>query len=304
MTATDTAKTAAKGAVHPAVHPAARTDAEAAGPAPGGGRAGRRGRTPALRTVLPPLGALLVMIALWQLVIVAFDIPGYMLPSPATMLDTVTGEFDSVLTPTWVTLRESVLGFLIAGAVGVASALVMGRWRLMERSLYPYLILLQTIPIVAVAPLFVVWLGPGMATNTLVAAMIALFPVAANTLQGLKSVDRNLVQLYSMAGAPARVQLLFLRLPGALPEILTGLRVAAGASVIGAIVGEFVAGVGGGAGGLGYVITESAVQLRTPQLFLAVLGASVVSLLLFGAVVAAERFLLGKWHESALPTDE
>ncbi|MEU4657358.1 ABC transporter permease [Streptomyces sp. NPDC023723] len=300
MTAIDTAKTAAKSASKAA----ARTDTAATGPEPGGGPAGRRGRTPALRTVLPPLGALVVMIALWQLVIVAFDVPGYMLPSPATMLDTVTGEFDCVLTPTWVTLRESVLGFLIAGAVGVASALVMGRWRLMERSLYPYLILLQTIPIVAVAPLFVVWLGPGMATNTLVAAMIALFPVAANTLQGLKSVDRNLVQLYSMAGAPARVQLLFLRLPGALPEILTGLRVAAGASVIGAIVGEFVAGVGGGAGGLGYVITESAVQLRTPQLFLAVLGASVVSLLLFGAVVAAERFLLGKWHESALPTDE
>ncbi|MFE7034540.1 ABC transporter permease [Streptomyces sp. NPDC057621] len=278
----------------------ARTSVEDAQPA----KSPRAGRPVALRTVLPPLGALVVMIALWQLVIVAFDIPGYMLPSPMTMVDTVLHEADSILTPTWVTLRESVLGFVLAGVVGVSSALVMGRWRLMERSLYPYLILLQTIPIVAIAPLFVVWLGPGMATNTMVAAMIALFPVAANTLQGLKSVDRNLVQLYSMAGAPARVQLLFLRLPGALPEILTGLRVAAGASVIGAIVGEFVAGVGGGAGGLGYVITESAVQLRTPQLFLAVFGASVVSLLLFAVVVGAERFLLGKWHESALPTDE
>jgi NitT/TauT family transport system permease protein len=264
----------------------------------------RRWRSVAVRTVLPPLGALVVVIGLWQLVIAVFDVPGYMLPSPATMVDTVHHQFGSLGTPTWVTLRESVLGFVIAAAVGVASALVMARWPLMERSLYPYLILLQTIPIVAVAPLFVVWLGPGMATNTMVAAMIALFPVAANTLQGLKSVDRNLVQLYSMAGAPARVQLLFLRLPGALPEILTGLRVAAGASVIGAIVGEFVAGVGGGAGGLGYVITESAVQLRTPQLFLAVIGASVVSLLLFAVVVSAERFLLGKWHESALPTDE
>nr|WTB28216.1 ABC transporter permease [Streptomyces sp. NBC_00830]WTB35865.1 ABC transporter permease [Streptomyces sp. NBC_00830] len=263
-----------------------------------------RRRPMALKTILPPLGALVVVIALWQLVIVVFDVPGYMLPSPMTMVDTFHHEIDFLFTPTWVTLRESVLGFVIAAVIGVASALVMGRWPLMERSLYPYLILLQTIPIVAVAPLFVVWLGPGMATNTMVAAMIALFPVAANTLQGLKSIDRNLVQLYSMAGAPARVQLLFLRLPGALPEILTGLRVAAGASVIGAIVGEFVAGVGGGAGGLGYVITESAVQLRTPQLFLAVFGASVVSLLLFAVVVAAERFLLGKWHESALPTDE
>ncbi|MEU6537847.1 ABC transporter permease [Streptomyces sp. NPDC047000] len=266
--------------------------------------AGRRRRLPTARTVLPPLAALVIMICLWQLAIVVFGIPGYMLPSPTTMVDTVLHEAGSILTPTWVTLRESVLGFLVAGLVGVVSALVMGRWRLMERSLYPYLILLQTVPIVAVAPLFVVWLGPGMATNSMVAAMIALFPVAANTLQGLKSVDRNLVQLYTMAGAPARVQLLFLRLPGALPEILTGLRVAAGASVIGAIVGEFVAGVGGGDGGLGYVITESAVQLRTPQLFLAVLGASVVSLLFFAVVVAAEKLLIGKWHESALPADE
>jgi NitT/TauT family transport system permease protein len=264
----------------------------------------RRWRSRAVKTVLPPVGAFAVGIGLWQLVIVAFNIPGYMLPSPATMAGTLTGEFGTLTEPTWVTLRESVLGFAIAGVVGVLSALVMARWRLMERSLYPYLILLQTIPIVAVAPLFVVWLGPGMTTNTLVAAMIALFPVAANTLQGLKSIDRNLVQLYTMAGAPPWVQLLFLRLPGALPEILTGLRVAAGASVIGAIVGEFVAGVGGGAGGLGYVITESAVQLRTPQLFLAVIGASVVSLLLFAVVVLVEKYLLGRWHESALPTEE
>lgn len=263
-----------------------------------------RWRSVAVRTVLPPLGALAVGIGLWELVVVVFHIPGYMLPSPATMVSTVHHEFGTLGTPVWVTLRESVLGFVIAAVVGVLCALVMGRWPLMERSLYPYLILLQTIPIVAVAPLFVVWLGPGIATNTMVAAMIALFPVAANTLQGLKSVDRHLVQLYTMAGAPPRVQLLFLRLPGALPSILTGLRVAAGASVIGAIVGEFVAGVGGGEGGLGYVITESAVQLRTPQLFLAVFGAIVVSLLLFAVVVSAERYLLGRWHESALPTEE
>lgn len=149
-------------------------------------------------------------------------------------------------------------------------------------------------------PLFVVWLGAGPLTNTLVGAMIALFPVAANTLSGLKPADRNLVQLYTMAGAPPRVQLLSLRLPAALPAILTGLRVAAGASV----TGEFVAGVGGGQGGLGYVITESAVQLQTPQLFLAVLLASAVSLALFAAVVTVERQLLRRWHEPTLPAGE
>jgi NitT/TauT family transport system permease protein len=257
-----------------------------------------------LMLVLPPIGALLVAVALWQSLISLFDIPGYMLPSPTTMFHTIQHGWSGIGEPTLVTARESYGGFLIAAVVGVLSALVMARWRLMERGLYPYLILLQTIPIVAIAPLFVVWLGPGAATNTLVSAMIALFPVAANTLHGLKSTDRNLVQLYTMAGAPPRVRLLSLSLPGALPSILTGLRVAAGSAVIGAIVGEFVAGVGGGAGGLGYVITQSAVQLRVPQLFLAVIGASVVSLLLFGMVVAVERRLLGRWHESAMSTEE
>jgi NitT/TauT family transport system permease protein len=279
-------------------------DSSETGVASGRTTIARRGRGRLVRTALPPLGALVVGIGLWQLVVTVFGIPGYMLPSPATMVHTADAELGTLAEPTWITLQESYLGFLVAGVIGVAAALVMAHWRLMERSLYPYLILLQTVPIVAIAPLFVVWLGPGTATNTLVAAMIALFPVAANTLQGLKSTDRNLVQLYTMAGAAPRVQLLFLRLPGALPNILTGLRVAAGASVIGAIVGEFVAGVGGGQGGLGYVITESAVQLRTPELFLAVLGASVVSLLLFAVVVLVERALLGRWHESALPTEE
>ncbi|MQY30503.1 ABC transporter permease [Nocardia aurantia] len=254
--------------------------------------------------LLPPLGAFVLGIALWQLIIGVFDIPPYMLPSPRTLLDTLWDERRSIWQPTWVTVRESYLAFLLATVAGVAVALVMSRWRLTERGFYPYLIVLQTIPIVAIAPLFVVWIGAGQTTNMLVGAMIALFPVAANTLHGLKSIDRNLVQLYAMAGAPPRVTLFSLRLPGASPSILTGMRIAAGSSVIGAIVGEFVAGVGGGQGGLGYIITQSAVQLRTPQLFVAVVMASVVSLVLFAAVVVLERLLLSRWHESALADEE
>ncbi|MGV0742460.1 ABC transporter permease [Mycolicibacterium sp. XJ870] len=257
-----------------------------------------------LRRALPPMGAFVLAIALWQLIIVVFDIPSYMLPSPWALLETLWEERTTIWQPTWVTVQESYLAFLVATVAGVAIALVMARWNITERGFYPYLIVLQTIPIVAIAPLFVVWIGPGQITNMLVGAMIALFPVAANTLHGLKSVDRNLVQLYSMAGAPPRVTMFSLRLPGASPSILTGMRIAAGSSVIGAIVGEFVAGVGGGEGGLGYIITQSAVQLRTPQLFVAVVMASVVSLVLFGFVVVLERLLLSRWHESALPDDE
>lgn len=257
-----------------------------------------------LTRALPPLGAFALGIALWQLIIVIFDVPSYMLPSPWTLLQTLWEERTSIWTPTWVTVQESYLAFLVATLAGIAIALVMARWNITERGFYPYLIVLQTIPIVAIAPLFVVWIGPGQTTNMLVGAMIALFPVAANTLHGLKSIDRNLVQLYSMAGAAPRVTLFSLRLPGASPSILTGMRIAAGSAVIGAIVGEFVAGVGGGEGGLGYIITQSAVQLRTPQLFVAVVMASLVSLVLFGFVVLLERLLLSRWHESALPDEE
>ena len=263
-----------------------------------------RPRGSRLRRALPPIGAFAVGILLWQLVIVVFSVPSYMLPTPWTLVTTMWEERATIWQPTWVTMQESYLAFLVATVAGIAIALVMGRWSITERGFYPYLIVLQTIPIVAIAPLFVVWIGPGQTTNMMVGAMIALFPVAANTLHGLKSIDRNLVQLYSMAGAPPRVTLLSLRLPGASPSILTGMRIAAGSSVIGAIVGEFVAGVGGGEGGLGYIITQSAVQLRTPQLFVAVVMASVVSLVLFAAVVLLERLLLGRWHESALPDEE
>uniref|UniRef100_A0A942Y9M0 ABC transporter permease n=1 Tax=Neobacillus citreus TaxID=2833578 RepID=A0A942Y9M0_9BACI len=266
----------------------------------------RRAKRPSfVRTsVLPAVGAAIIVIALWQAVVSVFGMPTYLLPSPLDFVQAVGSEAGNLVQPSLVTMQEAYLGFALAAVVGFLAALLMARWNLVERGMYPYLVLLQTIPIIAVAPLFVVWFGSGIATNVLVSAMIAVFPVAANTLQGLKSTDRNLVQLYRMAGAPERVQLFSLRVPAALPQILTGLRIASGSSVIGAIVGEFVAGIGGGAGGLGYVITLDATQLRTPELFAAVIAASLVSLIIFGVVALIEGQLLKRWHESALPTEE
>jgi NitT/TauT family transport system permease protein len=254
--------------------------------------------------VLPPIVALVIVLIVWQAAITLLSLPPYLMPGPIDVYGALVSRFLDMLPAALITMQEAYLGFGLAAISGFVAALIMARWTVAERGLYPYLVLLQTIPIVAIAPLFVVWFGPGQATNVLVAAMIAVFPVAANTLQGLKSTDRNLVQLYRMAGAPPRVQLFSLRVPSALPQILTGLRIASGSSVIGAIVGEFVAGVGGGRGGLGYVITLDATQLRTPDLFVAVLLASAVSLILFGAVALVESQLLKRWHESALPAEE
>ena len=281
--------------------PAAATPQAAARPkAP---RKAPSGRT-VLSFVLPPLVVLVIAVALWQALISLFGVPKFLVPAPLDVLAEIGPAIGTLVEPTLVTMGEAYGGFLLAAVVGFAVAFVMARWNVAERGLYPYMVLLQTIPIIAVAPILVVWLGPGPTTNTVVAAMIAVFPVTANTLTGLKSTDRNLVQLFAMAGASKRYEMSVLRIPYALPYVLTGLRIAAGSSVIGAIVGEFVAGIGGGQGGLGYVITSTAQQLLMPRLFLAVIAASCVSLLLFGLVRLVEVLALRRWHESAMSSDD
>ena len=288
MSVTDTEKTATSSPATPRPKPARKR--------------------PAARTVLlfvlPPLAVLVLVIAIWQLAISVFGVPTYLMPAPSDVLAAVGGSLGDLVQPTLVTMEEAYGGFALAAVVGFAVAFVMARWTVAERGLYPYMVLLQTIPIIAIAPILVVWLGPGAATNTVVAAMIAVFPVTANTLTGLKSTDRNLVQLFAMAGATKRYEMVVLRIPYALPYALTGLRIAAGSSVIGAIVGEFVAGIGGGQGGLGYVITSTAQQLLMARLFVAVVAASCVSLLLFGIVRVVEVVALRRWHESAMSNED
>jgi NitT/TauT family transport system permease protein len=274
-----------------------------AAPRPVATRKGPSART-VLALVAPPLVVAVVVIALWQSLITLFGVPTYLVPAPLDVIAEIPGSVGGLVEPTLVTMGEAYGGFLLAAAVGFAVAFVMARWNVAERGLYPYMVLLQTIPIIAVAPILVVWIGAGPTTNTVIAAMIAVFPITANTLTGLKSTDRNLVQLFAMAGATRRYEMVVLRIPYALPYALTGLRIAAGSSVIGAIVGEFVAGIGGGQGGLGYVITSTAQQLMMPRLFLAVVAASAVSLLLFGLVRLVEVLALRRWHESAMSDDD
>lgn len=264
----------------------------------------RRGGRKLLGLLLPPLVTLVAVIGVWQSLISVFGVPTFLIPAPADVLAAIGPSIGGLVEPTLVTVQEAYSGFLLAAAVGFVVAFVMARWRVAERGLYPYMVLLQTIPIIAIAPILVVWLGAGLVTNMVVAAVIAVFPVTANTLTGLKSTDRHLVQLFAMAGASKNYEMAVLRIPYALPYLLTGLRIAAGASVIGAIVGEFVAGIGGGQGGLGYVITQTAQQLLMARLFLAVIAASLVSLLLFGAVRLVEFLLLRRWHESAMTADD
>lgn len=246
-----------------------------------------------------PLGVLALGLVAWSVIVSLLHVQSYLVPTPWEIARAGFDERSQFLTPLLVTMREAYLGFAVSAVLGLAVAMLMARWSTLEGGFYPYLLLFQTIPIIAIAPLLVVWIGAGSGTNMTVATIISFFPVVTNSLTGLKATDRNLVDLYRMAGAPKRDEMLTLRLPAALPYIFAGLRIAAGAAVIGAIVGEFVAGEGGGNGGLGYTITEDALQLRTPELFVGVFLSCLVALLLFSAVSLAGHLSLRRWHESA-----
>jgi NitT/TauT family transport system permease protein len=208
--------------------------------------------------------------------------------------------FPSLLTSTAITAVESLGGLLASIVVGVIVALIFAQSRWVRKMLYPYTILLQTVPIVAIAPLILMWVGAGIGAVALIAFIISLAPIIANTTQGLISVDENLVHLFLMHNASPAQKLFKLRLPHAVPSLFVGIRIASGISVIGAITGELYAGSSQvGVGGLGYSILYASSQLETDYLFALVLAATVLGFSFFFAVMFWEWYFLHRWHESA-----
>jgi NitT/TauT family transport system permease protein len=199
-----------------------------------------------------------------------------------------------------ITAEESAGGLLASVVVGVLVALLFAQWHWVRRMFYPYTLLLQTVPIIAIAPLILMWVGGGTAAVTLIAFIISVAPVIANTTQGLISVEENLVHLFLMYNASSRQILLKLRLPHALPSLFVGIRIASGIAVIGAITGELYAGSSRvGVGGLGYSILYASSQLQTDYLFALVLAATVLGFSFFFLVMFLEWYFLHRWHESA-----
>lgn len=252
----------------------------------------------AARSALPPLVAFAVLLALWETLTRGLSIPTYLLPPPTGILETAAREALRLGLAALTTARAALAGFGLSALAGVLVAVVLSSSRTLERALYPYTVFLQTVPIVAIAPLLVLWFGVGMRAVAVSAFIVSVFPVIANTLAGLRSVDPALRDLFRLYGASRLARLVKLELPSALPNIVTGLRVASGLAVIGAIVGEFVAGFAEGAAGLGILVLESNRQLRTDLLFAAVLSATALGLGLFGAVNLAGYLLLRRWHPS------
>jgi NitT/TauT family transport system permease protein len=257
-----------------------------------------RTRLIAVANALAVFGALLL---LWQLVIWIFHVQKFMLPSPWAVAKAVAARFPSLLTSLAITAEESLGGLIASIIVGVLVALVFAQSRWVRRMLFPYTILLQTVPILAIAPLILMWVGAGTAAVTFIAFIISLAPIIANTTQGLISVDENLVHLFLMHNASPVQILLKLRLPHAVPSLFVGIRIASGIAVIGAITGELFAGSSRvGEGGLGYSILYASTQLETDYLFALVLASVVLGFSFFFVVTFLEWHFLHRWHESAI----
>jgi NitT/TauT family transport system permease protein len=251
-----------------------------------------------LRIVLPVI-VLVLVLAIWELAVRIGNIPPYVLPDPALILRTLVNDWSLLFQSLLVTLLTTFEGFVLAAVGGVGLAVLFNQSRLVEYSLYPYAVILQVTPIVAIAPLLLIYLPQPLAVLAC-AWIVAFFPVLANTTLGLHSTDRNLADLFALYGA-SRGQILWnLKLPSALPYILGGLRIAGGLSLIGAVVAEIAAGSAGAGSGLAYRIAESGYRLNIPRMFAALLLLSVAGIVIFYLLSAINYLALRRWHESAI----
>jgi len=251
-----------------------------------------------LRVVLP-IVVLALVIACWHAVVRIFAIPPFVLPSPGLVLATLIADGPLLWQSLLVTLTLTFEGFLLAAVGGIALAVIFDQWRFAEYSLYPYSVILQVTPIVAIAPLLLIYLPQHLAVLAC-AWIVAFFPVLANTTLGLSSVDHNLIALFSLCKASRWQTLWNLKLPSALPQMLAGLRIAGGLSLIGAVVAEIAAGSAGAGSGLAYRIAESGYRLNIPRMFAALLLLSLAGVAIFFALSAVSHLALRRWHESAV----
>ncbi|WP_371424143.1 ABC transporter permease [Tardiphaga sp.] len=254
--------------------------------------------TPWQRVVWPVV-VFIAGIALWDLVVRIGDIPPYLLPGPLLVFQTLIADWPILSESLGVTLLTALEGFIAAAIGGIALALLFNQSKWLEYSLLPYAIVLQVTPVIAIAPLMLIYL-PQQTAVVVCAWIVAFFPVLANTTLGLNSVDRNLAGLFQLYRASRWQVLRYLKLPAALPFILGGLRIAGGLSLIGAVAAEIAAGAAGAGSGLAYRISESSYRLNIPRMFAALLLLSVAGIVIYMLLALVSHGLLRRWHESAL----
>jgi NitT/TauT family transport system permease protein len=257
--------------------------------------------------IIAPLVVGLLFLLLWEVGVRVTNTPPYLLPGPLLVLQTLVQEWGVLWPSLLVTFKITVVAFFAAIVSGLLVAILFTQSKWIERSFFPYAVILQTTPIVAIAPLIILWVRqivPGDSSTfvslVVCAWIVAFFPILSNTTLGLNSADHTLVNLFELYKASRWQTLLFLRLPSALPYFLAGLRISGGLALIGAVVAEFVAGTGGTQSGLAYQILISSFNLQIPRMFAALLMITVLGVLIFVVLTLLSDLLLRHWHESAV----
>ena len=252
-----------------------------------------------LRSLLNPLGAGVLLIGVWYSLRLVFHVPAFILPMPGEILAAAWHERAILAAAVLITSRGAILGFLCAVSGGFLLAMALGFSRRIKESFYPYILVMQMMPVTILAPIFVLWLGQGLPSIVAITFMIGFFPVVANTTMGFISVDRNLSELFVMCKATRAQEIRYLRIPGAMPYFLTGMKIAGTLAPIGAIVGDFLAGSAqNGVGGIGYMTIAYFSQLKTPALFATGLVACTLGFIFVGGVNLLHWYLLHQWHDS------
>jgi NitT/TauT family transport system permease protein len=250
--------------------------------------------------IIAPIVIGVITLGFWQATVTIKEIPSYILPGPFVIIETLFKDWRTLSTALLVTLRVTFMALFAAVFFGGALAIVFTQSKWLEKSLFPYAVILQVTPVVSIAPLIIIWVGDLNVALLICAWIVAFFPILSNTIIGLNSSDHNLINLFQLYRASRWQTLLHLRLPAALPFFLAGLKVSGGLALIGAVVAEFVAGSGGSASGLAYRILESGYRLQIPRMFAALLLISMTGIAIFFVTSAISYLLLRHWHESAV----
>ena len=253
---------------------------------------------PKVRKYLIPTFIAMVLLLLWHMIVTVGNVPEYLFPAPLVVVKTLIADWDLLGGSLLFTLKITLLSFLLAIVLGVLVAFIFVQSRTVETAFFPYAVLLQVTPIVAIAPLIIIWIQNTTLALVVCSTLVALFPIISNTTLGLRSVSPNLLAYFRLRRAGRMKTLLRLRVPSALPYFFAALRIASGLALIGAVVAEFVAGTGGSDTGLAYQILQSGYQLNIPRMFAALVLISLTGVVLFLSMSLLARITIGSWHES------
>ncbi len=247
-----------------------------------------------------PVGMLVLAVIAWHLAVVLNNIPKYILPAPADVANSLLNDWPTLLPALGVTLRITFTALFLALVGGVAMAILLVQSRWIELALFPFAVILQVTPIIAIAPLLLIYVPDTQSVLLIIAFLVAFFPILSNMVAGLKSVDHNLLNLYDLYGASRWQTLIYLKLPAALPYFMAGLRIGGGLALIAAVVAEFAAGTAGQGSGLAFRLLEAQYRLNIPRLFAALILLTGTGIAIFGLTSFIAWLGLHRWHESAL----